>query len=330
MNGWLDSILDVLASRMELITNLDLDGVLCAAIVCKNNPNSSVSGYSDSSTQFYRKRGIGIDEMLCLDLNCTRRGLACIDNHIVSISPMGVLPDKYNPNTVRGVSLANYTHKYPFSTFMLLCAVYDRFGGEAIDIDHVVGMFGGQPVYLWELILRADDTLYTSRSAYMENAADWWVWLLSISGSGGNTERLYDKCRLFGKTEAYAEKCRINAFLKSEYRTTSLDGFVRLCDDYYRLAYDIGKAFSLKLNMANPTQLELYGFVRILYKTRDTDFFRSVLDSGKIFSYAFSQSDTLSVSVCESKLDYFLNLKYKCSAVDFPMEKPPYRIPYKK
>lgn len=319
---WTDEVIGVLRNSNDIITNLDLDGALCAAIVCKNNSNAVVSGFNNSNTRFYKKKGLGNGDMLCLDFFCTKDEIACIDNHIISTVPMP-FKNKYNPNVVCGVSLADYNKKYPFSTFVLLCALYDRAGGAAIDIDAVVGKYENEYVFLWELLLRADDTLYTTAYSYIENSENWWKWILSISGKNGNTWKLYEKCRSFkgNGNLTNAEKNRINNFLKQEYKTTTKDGFSELDWNYYTFLKKIGNAFGVKLNVVEPTELELHLLTRFIYKTSNIEFMKSLIVNEKPFSYSFTQNDTISVSVWNNDFGRFnKNLRFKPVFIDVPNE----------
>jgi len=64
--------------------------------------------------------------------------------------------------------------------------------------------------------LRADDTLCTSRMNYIENAENWWEWLLSIAGKDGMLYKIYQKVMSFSKEQANEKKkIRITKFSKN-------------------------------------------------------------------------------------------------------------------
>lgn len=299
-----------IASRPYIIINMDLDGSLSFFSSKIFSPEVKIAGYSDSATQFIKRNGIKNENCLCFDIYCTLKNLACIDNHIIE-TLNHIIDDvcKCNPNLSRGVTFENYRNKYPFSTFIFLCAIYDKIGWAGFDLDAVVCHYQGNPVYLWELILRADDTLLTSRSRYIENAENWWAWLLEISGKNGMLYKIYQKVMQFSGNEALYEKIYINNVLKKCFFTQTEDGFNVLCENYHKFNNAIANAFGIKYTYPNPKNLTRHTFVKIVFESDNKELLEKIISSKYVFSYAFVTSRSLSVSIPESKIDNFTGIK---------------------
>ena len=308
-------------SRQYAIINMDLDGIMCYAIAKIFQPNMEIAGYSDSATQVFKAKYAKIANTVCLDLYCKTKGLACIDNHIIDIVTRTIEEEfKHNPNIVRSKTLENYTEKYPFSTFILLCAVFDNIGWHGFNLDAVVCYYENQPIYLWELILRADDTLCTSRMNYIENAENWWEWLLSIAGEDGMLYKIYQKVMSFSKEQANEEKIRITKVLKKYFHTETDDGFLTLCGNYHIFNETILDAFRLGYEYPQPQNLTRHAFIKIVFKTSDRDLMDRIINDNDVFSYAFVAKDRLSVSITESSKPKFDKIKCTEKLYDFPLD----------
>lgn len=302
MDGY-GKIADSLASRPHVITNTDIDGVLCAALALLMNPDASVTGFCNSSNQLYKMRGgWDLGRTVMLDMLCKTHGMDCVDNHVIGVSPEG-MDGKHNPNTMYGVSLENYTEKYPFSTAQLLAAVHDMSGLPAVDLGAEVGEYRGKPLYLWELFMRADDTLL-STFRYSENASRWWRRLLDAAGKSGITGEVFGRARGFDPRSAAAEKARVNGFL-SGFGARN-DGFGTLDDGMYRFAEDVFRAFGLDFSrVASPGSLKMYGFGQVIYDGCSPKFIGRVSSDGRVWSYAITGMRMLSISVRSADLGEF-------------------------
>lgn len=312
-------ITDCIDQRKYVIINTDYDGSLSFCILKLFNDKFELGGFCDSATQFIKSRDANIINTLCLDIYCKTKGLACIDNHIIDILIRYVREKfKNNPNIYRNVTLENYTSKYPFSTFIFLCAVFDNIGWKGFDLDTVVFHYGNKPIYLWQLILRADDTLLTSRSKFIENANDWWEWLLKISGKDGMLFKIYQKVMSFSKEEAEIEKNSISIILKSYFKLETADGFKKLCENYHTLNRTIMKAFGLEYNPPSPKKLVNNTFVKIVFEKASQKDMMRIIQNENVFSYAFVAKDKLSVSIAEKGKKWFD--KIVCTKhYDFPL-----------
>ena len=96
--------------------------------------------------------------------------------------------------------------------------------GINIDIDAIVGKTSdNEDIFLWELLLRADDTLLNTYK-YEENTANWWSILLNNSNNP-LLEELYKKvCEVNNYKNAYALKEKVQKFLLETFEIKT-DGF---------------------------------------------------------------------------------------------------------
>ena len=110
-----------------------------------------------------------------------------IDQHIVAVDQEHLEqlknnPLKINPNLERDRMLTNdYYHKYPFGTLHYLIT---RMCREGIDVrlpDLNKALIKYPDITLGKLLLRPDDAMYSSLSAYKDNAIEWWEWLIDYS-----------------------------------------------------------------------------------------------------------------------------------------------------
>lgn len=305
--------------RNNLNVNMDMDGCFSAALMLIAYPDFRICGYNDSCTRYYTLKGLKRKSVVNLDFFCKSKGVVCIDNHINSVVPTSI-PLKYNPNFMRGVALNRYTDKYPFSTFLFLCAVFDHFGMlPGIDIEAEIEgthMYGNAKIRLWQLMLRADSILYNTMH-YYENAMDWWKWLIGISGKDGITYKLCRKVMRFKelcdangldcKEESENENNYISDFFKKKYGTRKKDGFETLCNGFFSFLQDIFGLFGVSGCFPPITELVLYTYRRMLYESDNHSLFLNLIDDDRVLSYAFVYSDMISMNIREMYYNVFVN-----------------------
>ena len=328
--------------RNNLNVNMDMDGCFSAAIMLLAYPDFKICGYNDSCTRYYSEKNLKRKSVVNLDFFCKSRGVMCIDNHINSIVAESY-PLKYNPNFVRGVPLDRYTEKYPFSTFLFLCAVFDHFNMlPDIDIEAEIEgdmMYRGSKIRLWQLMLRADSVLYNTMH-YYENAMDWWKWLIRISGKDGITYKLCRKVMRFKelcdangldcKEESENENNYISGVFMTKYGTREKDGFNSLSNGLFSFIRDIFGLFGVTAEFPSMNELVLYTYRRILYESDDTSFFKGLINDDRVLSYAFVRWNTISLNIREQYYDDFRNndkMKLWFSSTDDPVEVSDFNIP---
>ncbi len=213
-----------LHKRKGVVTNTDIDGILSAALLCNLFPHLSVLGFTNSCTNIYLSDNIKKNDVLYVDIFMCNEGVFSVDNHIVG-SECNIIetPYKINPNIFYNIYVERYIQKYPFSTFIFLLSLIDD-KIINIDIDAIVGKTSdNEDIFLWELLLRADDTLLNTYK-YKENAANWWNILLNNSNNP-LLEELYKKvCEVNSYKNAYALKKKVQKFLLETFEIKT-DGF---------------------------------------------------------------------------------------------------------
>ncbi len=186
---------ELFEKNKNIVINSDIDGFLCGMILQKYY-ECKIVGFSDSRDKVWLIPEISdIDTPIFIDLYVARPNVICIEQHIIAydrnyhekILGFGT---KINPNLERertfvGDMQSDYYHKYPFGTVHYLIALMAREGVNVSlpdlaavhratkydDPDTTVYTTAGQ------IILRADDALFSTLGPYRSNALDWWSWL---------------------------------------------------------------------------------------------------------------------------------------------------------
>ena len=223
-NIYKSSFINELYKRKGVVANTDIDGILSAALLCNLFPHLSILGFTNSCTNIYLSDNIKKHDVLYVDIFLCNEGVFSVDNHIVG-SECNIIenPYKINPNIFYNIYVERYIQKYPFSTFIFLLSLIDD-KIINIDIDAIVGKTSdNEDIFLWELLLRADDTLLNTYK-YEENTANWWSILLNNSNNP-LLEELYKKvCEVNNYKNAYALKEKVQKFLLETFEIET-DGF---------------------------------------------------------------------------------------------------------
>lgn len=220
-----------ISKRHSVITNSDLDGIFSATLLCSIWKHLQLCGFTNSNNKISLVKDIIKDDALYVDIFMVRENVCSIDNHIVGSEKLPISDNlKINPNIIYGTYMEDYINKFPFSTFIFLLSLIDnKYFNLNIDIDKIIGSTSdGSKIYLWELLLRADDTLYNSYE-YKRNATNWWGKLLKQTD---NTVlySLYKKViETNTKENALFIKNKIKQFLFESFNLKS-DGFNNIKD----------------------------------------------------------------------------------------------------
>lgn len=177
--------------NQKCIINTDLDG-LFSGLILHNFLKWEIVGFCDSDESIWidKNRCDNLIECTFIDIFIYSKNIRSIDQHIVSVDEehnkmLSNNNNKLNPNLI---NLRNYLpnesyfKKYPFGTVHFIIAWLER-NGINIEID----LFNTlkDELRVIDLLLRADDTFYTSTfSGYVENASQWWEWLKDFSNNG--------------------------------------------------------------------------------------------------------------------------------------------------
>lgn len=129
-----------------------------------------------------------------IDLYVNNPDVICIDQHIIGYDEthnqrLAALQTKINPNLMRKdrTFRGNYFHKYPFGTVHFLIALLEREGMQ-VELPMLGSSTGSAAsqynLAIGDILLRADDAMYSSLGKYKPNTEEWWQWLLELSGDG--------------------------------------------------------------------------------------------------------------------------------------------------
>lgn len=211
------------AGTKNIVINTDIDGFLSGMILQKYY-DCKIVGFSNSRESIWLTPEIpSILSPVYIDIFVNRARVHCIDQHIVAynnrhIDQLLSYGTKLNPNLdISRRAFQNipsgetYYKKYPFGTVHYLISLMQMDGidvefndlyttKEVIGIDH--NTYSIQP---GQVLLRADDALYSSLGPYRENANEWWD-RLSQSGS-----------QMINRMIAYKNNCNVNR--NDEYKT---------------------------------------------------------------------------------------------------------------
>lgn len=183
---------ELFAKNKNIIINTDIDGFLSGMILQKYY-GCQVVGFSNSRETIWVTSDVkSIYDPIYIDLYVNAPNVICIEQHIIAFDKSHYekiieTGTKINPNLDRkrtfvGDMESDYYHKYPFGTVHYLVSLMAK---EGIDVDfgalatqHSFNIGGKKYVTsAGQVMLRADDALYSTQSPYRDNALDWWDFL---------------------------------------------------------------------------------------------------------------------------------------------------------
>lgn len=181
------------AQTREIVINSDIDGFL-SGMILQEYYDCEVVGFSNSKESIWLTPDIAsVCKPVYIDIFVNEPETYSIDQHIVAydnahINRLLAYGTKLNPNlsisrrTYSGDlgNSANYFRKYPFGTVHYLIALMKEDGIEVEFNDlyqnyTITGV--DSRIYNTcpgQIILRADDALYSSLGPYEDNTNEWW------------------------------------------------------------------------------------------------------------------------------------------------------------
>ena len=264
----------------KIIINNDFDGVLCGNIL-KNEYGCEIVGWTNSKDRLLLKKGykLGNTETFVDIFTLANKS---IDQHI--------LPREYsntlNPNLLRGrFTFQNYYGKYPFSTAIFLLAMMAKEGKCITQYVFKSDKFvlGDKKFKYIDILLRADDTLYTTVCKYKENAKSWWDWIIELSN---NNEVLINlKNFVYGINEKQAEEWKnsIDSYFWQNYKTNK-EELAPFIEENFELNSKFLSHFSLSNDIINLEETTMR-HERTIVKTMEE--FDNIINNNNVFSYAF-------------------------------------------
>ena len=299
---------ELFKKNKNIVINTDIDGFLCGMVLQKYY-GCKVVGFSNSRETVWLTPDVtDIDAPIYIDLYVARPDVICIEQHIIAFDrthheEIKAFGTKINPNLERertfvGDMQSDYYHKYPFGTIHYLIALMEREGvkvelpnlGQPWSVKAYDTKYGTVKSCAGQIILRADDALYSTLSPYRENALDWWRWL--------DPKKQYDSIQNFthyiniceiGKARQYKDE--VGVFFKA-LGCDGIDGAFKSVTDqsgrildkvkYYRDV--VGKIVNMGLEL--PEQYDIHkGQYAVQFCRPGYDM--NVLHASNLYSYAF-------------------------------------------
>lgn len=300
----LKMIREIFERNPNIIINTDIDGFL-SGIILQKYCGAKIVGFSNSKKEIWVAPEVNsIYDPVYVDLYVVKPEVVCIEQHIIAhndehLRQIRTLDTKINPNLERGKTFTgDYYHKYPFGTVHYLIALLAREGievalpplGEIVSVPNT-----HMKTSLGQVLLRADDALYSSQSAYADNADDWWKYLYNTSNSQA-LKQIVDYIHSLDKGQAYTYKKDIGDFFKSLgcdgndgafENIMELDGSLQ---GRVRNFYDSILFIMREGNMPPlPARLVLHeGIFKRYFMKRDSDI--AFLSDPRMYSYAYIYS----------------------------------------
>ena len=298
-------IKEIFQRNPNIIINTDIDGFL-SGIILQKYCGAKIVGFSNSKKEIWVTPEVkSIYNPVYIDLYVVEPDVICIEQHIIAhnkahLQRIKSLGTKINPNNERGRTFVgdgegDYFHKYPFGTVHYLITLLAREGVDVIlpSLEETVSIpHTHLKTTLGQVLLRADDALYSSLDAYADNAKDWWEFLYETS----NSSTIRKIIRYIDKLErglARNYKTEIGVFFKS-LGCDGLDGaFNNIMNPDSTLQqrvqdfYDCIKIFMQEENLPKlPTNLILHeGEFKKSFMRKDSD--TNILEHPLMYSYAY-------------------------------------------
>ncbi len=301
-------MINLLSSNNKIIINSDIDGVL-SGLILHNFMQCEIVGFSNSDNTVWidHSKVNSIYDAVYIDMYVPNPEVKCIDQHIVSLNlnhhnSTFQNANKLNPNFDNPrfhLPNESYYLKYPFGTVHYILAYLEK-QGIKIEIDYFKQV---NNLNFIDLLLRADDAMYTTVSSnYKTNAREWWLWLHAFSQKATSITTLGKYVYSLNPSKVLEIKTNTTKLLTaSMFNCESPDGGYRSILDpngllkpnivkYFEwLALGAGlKCFDTNLNLiphigsVNRTSLNLVQQNELIQENK--------INGQELFSYAFVRS----------------------------------------
>ena len=300
-------MIQILRNR-PIIINSDLDGVF-SGLILKKYLNCKIVGFTNSDELVWFDEGSNSAyvDVCFVDIFLANPDVICVDQHIVAsneehFKKLSQNPNKINPNLLQPrfhVPSSSYRTKYPFGTVHFIIAFLEKEGVD-LQLDLKKSING---ISFIDALLRVDDAMKTTvNSRYVKNAAQWWVWLKTLSKNGKIITELSNYLDHLSPENTEHIKQIITQVLKSDpyncnrsdggiYELTSDGNLKENAKKYFQFLADLigievfdlnvnykkfkGKSERLKLNQKQISELIA----------------SNTINGKRVFSYAFVKSD---------------------------------------
>jgi hypothetical protein len=296
---------ELFAKHPYVIVNTDADGFMCGCTVSRYY-GAKIVGFSNSKDKIWVSPEItDITKPVYLDIYINHPDVISIDQHIVAVDTRSndILrknPNKINPNIRAGKTLTtDYIHKYPLSTYIFILAMMLHEGVNVELPNMMEYIVGYEHIKAGNILLRADDALYSSLSKYKWNADDWWKMVVEFSGNHPIMLMLMNHIDLMSRCNKSPEKLKdeINRFFLDVLHCDGGDGGFTdilqpdektLRPEFVRTVKFFSSLFKCG-DVEIPQEYNIYkgDFTRASITYNNMDFARNMIESDNMFSYAF-------------------------------------------
>ena len=296
---------ELFSKNKDIIINTDIDGFLSGMILQKYY-GCKVVGFSNSRETIWVTPEVkSIYNPIYIDLYVNRPDVICIEQHIIAydknhhekIKAMGT---KINPNLERqrtfvGDMVSDYYHKYPFGTVHYLVSLMAK---EGIDVSfgNLATQYGynicGKRYVTspGQVMLRADDALYSTLSPYRDNALDWWNWL-DPQKEFSSIQSMVEYINTLDISKASEYKKNVGDFFKA-LGCDGIDGaFKTISDSYGNLLPKVSDYLDTIINLFGinldiPSKYIIHKGKYVVQFCRP-GYDMKILDAENLYSYAF-------------------------------------------
>lgn len=289
----------------NIIINTDIDGFLSGMLLQKYY-GCKVVGFSNSrETVWVSSEVKSIYDPIYIDLYVNHPDVICIEQHIIAFDKkhhekIKATCSKMNPNldrerTFLGDMQSDYYHKYPFGTCHYLAYLMAK---EGINVDF--GNLSTKYAFIikgkkhvttaGQVLLRADDALYSTQGPYRDNALDWWHWL----DPSKKIPAIQCMVQYINSLDIErADECkRIIGYFFKALGCDGIDGaFKDITDDQGNMLVKVNNYNSvicriMGMDLTLPQKYKIYkGDYNIDHRCAGSNM--SILNSENLFSYAF-------------------------------------------
>lgn len=289
----------------NIIINTDIDGFL-SGMILQTYLGCKIVGFSNSKSEVWVSPKIDdIYKPVYIDLFVNRPDVYCVEQHIIATddahnAKLKSLGTKFNPNLERPnrTFIDDYYHKYPFATVHYIIA---KLAAEGIKVQLpsltklAVTDDRQYMAELGQIILRADDAMYSSLSAYKDNADSWWQWLYEISGQSECIQFFRDYISTQSADYSADMKKEIGVFFKKGLQCDGADGaFTYIADasgeiqqrvlDYAKF---LNKYFGWEIELPKRYILHQGQFLKRFTNPKTVGEVQDMIDDPAMYSYAF-------------------------------------------
>lgn len=297
-------LIELFKQNPNIIINTDIDGFL-SGMILQTYLGCKIVGFSNSKSEVWVEPSTSdIYKPVYIDLFVNRPDVYCVEQHIIAIDAthnqkLMAMGTKFNPNLEHGncTFINDYCHKYPFATVHYIIAklVAEGVNVELPDLSLVATASNGMSEELGQILLRADDAMHSSLSAYKDNADSWWQWLSQIS----NNSSVIAQCRAYiGKqssADSAEKKYKIGVFFKNGLQCDGADGaFTNIAEADGKIqprikAYAdfLKKYFTWDMDLPDRYILHQGKFLKQSINPQTVDKVRNMIEDSAMYSYAF-------------------------------------------